>query len=57
MGMPLCVVMRQGTFELGASITAQQLLAECRAGAYTTAMVVNGHEVVDWGLHVQRLAR
>lgn len=40
-----------------APATAQQLLVQHRGWSYTSALVEQGFTVVDWSLHVQRLAR
>jgi hypothetical protein len=33
------------------------VLAERGSGAYTTALALGGRGIVDWGLHLDRLAR
>jgi hypothetical protein len=51
------VLVTNGVWQLGTHITPQQLLAECSDGAYTTALTLPTMEVVDWELHLARLAR
>lgn len=40
-----------------APATAQELLSQHRSWSYTTALVRNSYQVVDWNLHLQRLLR
>jgi len=51
-------VLIQDGVRLAAPATPQTMLAERSSGAYTTALVAaGGTQIVDWGLHLERLAR
>lgn len=51
------VLIRDGACTQHTCITPQQLLEGTQNGAYTTALLVDGWQVVMWDMHVERLIR
>lgn len=55
---PMGVVVVDGQVTPHATTSPQEMLAGAAScGTYTTALVVNDYEVIDWPLHLQRLCR
>ena len=53
----VAILYAQRQLRLHTSWTPQQVLTQRIPGTYTTALVTPRFEVVDWGLHKERLMR